>query len=153
MGGDKFVVMSFLAKVEMRRNRMFEEVRHQVSGKNKDGSIFFTQVKAGRDNFQHGRGQHEAGPKSDEIFEIRPVPVLLNNDGSAEDNGCGGCRAKQQTEKDWVHGCRMIAEPSAVSCQASGKAIDTICHAEHLQVRRICNIDSTENSRRWSGSE
>src|SRR5439155_16137124 len=121
MGSDKFVVMSFLAEVEVWRNGMLEEVRHQISGKNKDGSIFFTQVKAGGDNFEHGGGQHESGAKSDEIFEIRPVPVLLNNDGAAEDIGCGRCRAKQQTEKDWVHGCRMIAEPSAISCQASGK--------------------------------
>src|SRR6266536_2143151 len=109
MGGDKFVVMSFLPKVEMRRNCMFEEVRHQVSGKNKDGSIFFTQVKAGGDNFEHGGGQHESGAQGNKILEIRPVPVLLNNDGAAEDIRCGHTRAEEQTEKNWVHVCRMIA--------------------------------------------
>src|SRR5436853_7705141 len=96
--------MGFLAEVEMRRHGVFEEVRDQIPGEYEKRGVFFQQLKARGNDFEHGCGQHETGTQRHKILQIRTVPVLLNNDGAAENVGSSSRRAKQKTQKYRVHG-------------------------------------------------
>ena len=63
---------------------MLEEVNDQVAQQNQKRRIPSAKFQAGGHDFHDGRRQHEPGAQCDEIFEITPLPVALDDDGAAE---------------------------------------------------------------------
>jgi hypothetical protein len=99
----ELVAMRFFAEVEMRRDRMFEEMNDQISQQHKKGRGPSAQFEAFRDHLDERRGQHESRAQRHKVTEVAPLPVPLHNDRSAEDVGGGGGQTEEDAGCDWVH--------------------------------------------------
>ena len=100
---DERILMSFLAKVEVRRNRMFEQVNQKISGENQDRGAFAAELQAGRENLYNRGRQHESRTQRHEVLEIRAVPILLDNDGAAKNIGRRCRETEQNAEENGMH--------------------------------------------------
>ena len=70
--------------------RVFEEMDDQVPEENQESRTLPAQFQALRHHFHDRCGQHEPRAQGHEVSKVGSLPVLLNNDGSAEDvGGCG----------------------------------------------------------------
>lgn len=140
MRGDELFVMSLLTKMEVRSNRVFEEVNDEITAENQKCRASSPQSQTFRDDFDDRSGQHESCAQGHEVLQIRPLPLFTDNNRSAEHVGGRGGQAKQEAEHKWVHWeSRMIAEGGrlAVSHESSSSArstqkISAKCHSEPL---------------------
>src|SRR5579864_5180113 len=85
VGVNEFVVMRFFTEVEMRRNRVFEEVNDQISQQNQKSCAPSAQLKTFWNHLDQGCGQHESRSQRDKVAQVAPLPMPLDNDRSAED--------------------------------------------------------------------
>ena len=84
---DEFVGVSFLPEVEVRGHRMLEEVDDQIAEQDEESGIFSVQLETRRDHLDHRGGQHESCAQRDEVLEVSPLPVPVDDDGAAENVG------------------------------------------------------------------
>src|ERR1700690_2680802 len=100
---DERILVRFLAEVEVRRNRMLEQVNQKISGQNEDGGTLALEFQAGGENFYNRGRQHESRTQRDEVLQIRTVPVFLNNNGAAKNVGRRCRETEQNAEENGVH--------------------------------------------------
>jgi hypothetical protein len=116
----ELVMMGLLAEVEVRRDRVFKEVNEKIAAKYQQRSASSAKFQAVGDDLDDGYAEHEPGPQGDEIFQVRTVPVLLHDDGAAENVRGGSSQTEQKTEQDGMHGeWEMIAESRQLSAISS----------------------------------
>ena len=83
-------MMRFFAEMEMRRDGVLEEVNEQIAAEDEESGTGAAQFDAGGNHFDDGRGEHETGAESHEIFQIAFFPVALNENEPAKDVGESG---------------------------------------------------------------
>src|SRR5437763_12608937 len=96
-------MVGFLAEMEVRGDRVLEEMDEQISCEHQQRRAAAAKFQAVRDDLDNGHTQHKAGTKRDKIFQVRAVPVLLHDDGAAENVRGGGSQSEQKTEQDGMH--------------------------------------------------
>ena len=99
----ELVGVGFFSKVEMRGDRVLEEMDEQVSEQNEKSRIGAAQLNAGRNHLDQRRRQHETCAERDKISEIRPLPIPLNDDGAAENVRARRGQPQQHTGQDGGH--------------------------------------------------
>src|SRR5579864_2562391 len=103
MRGHELVGMRLFSKVKVRRDRVFEEMNNKIAREHQKGRALSAQRQALRNDLDDCCGQHESCAQSHEIFEVRPLPMLLNDDGPAKDVRGSRGKAQQKAENDGVH--------------------------------------------------
>src|SRR5439155_18795909 len=83
--GNELVVVSLLAEVKVGGNRVLEKMNDEITREDQQRRASPAKRQTFRNYFNSRRGQHESRAQSDEILEIRTVPVSLDDDGAAED--------------------------------------------------------------------
>ena len=102
---DERILVSFLAEVEVGRDRMFEEVNQEISGQHKDRGALAAKLQAGRKNFYDRSRQHESRTQCDEVLQVRTVPVFLDDNGAAKHIGRRCREAEKNAEENGMHVC------------------------------------------------
>ena len=100
---DELILVGFLAEVEVRRNGMFEQMNDEISGQNQEGGALAAKLQAGGEDLHDRRRQHESRAQRHEVLQIRTVPVLLDDDGAAENIGRRRGEAEQDAEENGMH--------------------------------------------------
>src|SRR5882757_800938 len=100
---NKFVAVYFLAEMKMWRQRVLEEMDDEIAGQNEECTIPAPQFETGGNHFQQSGRQHESGTERDEIFQIPPLPMPLDNDSAAKYVRHRRGQAKQQTGCNRMH--------------------------------------------------
>ncbi len=100
---DECILVSLLAEMEVRRDRVFEQVNDEISSENQDWSALAAKLQAGRKNLYNRGGQHESRAQRHEVLQIRTVPIFLDNDGAAKNIGRSRGEPKQKTEENGMH--------------------------------------------------
>src|ERR1700719_4506180 len=95
--------MSFFAEVKVGRDRVLEEMNDEITNKDQQRRASPTKFQTVGNDFNDRGGEHEARAQGDKIFEVRAVPVLLDDDGAAENIRGGRGRPEQQAEQDGMH--------------------------------------------------
>ena len=99
----KLLGVCFFTKMKMRSNRVLEEMDEQISAKDEKPGIRPAQLNALRHHFDQRRSQHEPRAERNKIAEVRPIPMLLNNDGAAEHISARRRQPQQQTGQNGRH--------------------------------------------------
>src|SRR5258708_39586848 len=103
IGGGELVGVGLFTEVEMGSDGVFKEVNYEIADEHQQSGILPAQSKALRNNLDDRGGQHETRAQGDEVLQVGTVPMLLDNDRSAENIGRSRSQAQQQTEEDRVH--------------------------------------------------
>src|ERR1035438_605716 len=103
VGVHELVVMRFLAKMEVRRDRMLEEVDDEIAQQHKKRRRPSAQLEAFWNHLDQGCGQHESRAQRDKVAQIAPLPVPLHNDRATEDVGGGRGEAEKDAGNDGMH--------------------------------------------------
>src|ERR1700730_15973232 len=101
---DELVVMRLFAEMEVRCNRVFEEVNDEVPQQNQEGRAAPAQVEALRTQLHHSCGQHEPGTERHKIAKITPFPMPLHNNRPAKLVGRSSSKSQQYADEDGAHG-------------------------------------------------
>ena len=64
----EFVLMGLFAEVEVRRNRVLEEMNDEIAEQDQESGISAAELKAGRHHLDQRGGEHEAGAQRDKVF-------------------------------------------------------------------------------------
>jgi len=100
---DERILVSLLAEMEVGRDRVFEQVDDEVSSQNQECSTLAAQFQAGGKNLYNCRRQHESCAQGHEVLQVRAVPILLDDDGAAENIGPRRSETEQKAEQDGMH--------------------------------------------------
>ena len=103
VGMNEFVLVCFFAEVEVGRDGVLEEMNDQVAEQDQEGCVTSAEFEARGYNLDQRRGQHESSTQGNEVSEVAPLPVSLDDDGAAENVGAGGGEAEQDAREDRVH--------------------------------------------------
>jgi len=127
--------MGLLAEVEVRCDRVLEEVDEQVAGEDQDGSEGREVLALGHHLQDDGR-QHEPRPERDGIAEEAGVPVPERHDDAAEQVGDRREPDAEEAETQvWpAHyqsgGRAASSAPSRTSWRVPEPSVSSICFAQ-----------------------
>ena len=95
---DELVVMRLFAEMEVRCNRVFEEVNDEVTKQNQEGRAASAQFETLRDHLHQSRGQHEPRTDRHKIAKIAPFPMPLHNNRPAKHVGRSSTKSQQYAD-------------------------------------------------------
>src|SRR4030088_2994924 len=100
---NELVVMRLFSEVEVRCNRVFEEMNDEVAKKNQKGRAAPPQFEALRNHLYQTGGQHESSTQSHKVAQVPPLPMPLHNDRPAKHVGRSGSKSQQYADQDRAH--------------------------------------------------
>src|SRR5258705_6516023 len=103
MGTRELFLVDFFAKVEMRGDGVLEEVHQQISQQDKKAAMGGIKPQAFGHHLYQSGGQHEPGAERYKVLEIAPVPVLLDDDGTAYRIGQRRRQTQQHAYPERLH--------------------------------------------------
>jgi len=114
----EFFVMSFFAKMEMRRDGVFEKMDEKETDQNvKEGALAREADGFGK-NFDEDDSQHVAGAEREEILQILARPLFAHDEIAAEEVAGGGHQAEDARKDRAQDFC--AAQLWNKECQVSG---------------------------------
>src|SRR5215469_3939459 len=100
---DELSVVGLFAEMEVRCDRVLEEMNDQISEEHQKGSGFSPHLDALRNHLDQSGGQHEPGAQGHEVTKIASLPMPLHDDRTAKDIGRSGGEAEKYAGENRVH--------------------------------------------------
>ncbi len=102
---DELIFVGLFSEMEVCSYGVLEEMNDQVAARAPERPRSFRATPRRREILDDGRGQHEACAECDEISKVGAIPMLLHNNGAAEDVGGCGREAEKQAENEIGYIC------------------------------------------------
>src|SRR5580698_812136 len=108
----ELIFVGLFAEVEVRRDRVLEEMNEEIAEQDQIGGASSPQFQALWHHLDQSSRQHEPSAQGDKIAQITPLPTTLHNDRPAKNVSGGGSEAEQDADEDGAHVqlARMISE-------------------------------------------
>src|SRR5215470_607112 len=100
---NELVVMRFFAEVEVWRDRVLKKVNDKVTHQHKERRRFSSHFDTLGNHLHQRRGEHESRAQRDEVAQVAPLPMPLDNDRAPEDVSGSGRETQEDAGEDRVH--------------------------------------------------